>query len=213
MDIQNLSHEQKREFLQKVCEKLNKNFIATCIVDSKEDVVAKFGEIAPKGSIVGVAGSMSVAQCGLLDYVKSGEYNFVERNVDKDTDYLLCSCNAVTCDGVLYNVDGFANRISQIANGPKNVVMVVGINKIVQNLDEAILRVKTHCAPLNARRLGIETYCAVKGRCKSLDTCEQPQMTDGCTSDTRICCSYLVCGQQRVKDRIKIIFVLEELGF
>ncbi|MBR5496242.1 MAG: lactate utilization protein [Oscillospiraceae bacterium] len=213
MDIQNLSYEQKCQLLQSVCEKLNKNNVATYVVDKKQDVIEKFCQIAPKGSVVGVAGSVSVAQCGLLDYVKSGEYNFVERNVDKDTDYLLCSSNAVTCDGVLYNVDGNANRIAQISNGPKNVVMVVGINKIVANLDEAILRVKTHCAPLNARRLGIETYCAVKGRCKSLDVCENPQMTDGCTSGTRICCSYLVCGQQRVKDRIKIIFVMEELGF
>jgi len=120
-------------------------------------------------------------------------------------------CNAVTADGVLYNVDGYANRVSALAFGPSRVIIIAGTNKIVKDLDEAVYRVKTVAAPLNAKRLGCDTYCAKTGRCVSLLK-EHPQMSDGCDSEKRICCTYTVAARQRIKDRITVIIVNEELG-
>ncbi|MBQ2675887.1 MAG: lactate utilization protein [Clostridia bacterium] len=198
--------------LEKTIQNLNKNGIFTAVAETKEDVIKIFKSMAPKGSVVGNGGSVSVEQCGLIDFVKNGDYDFVGRNVDENTDYFLCSSNAVTENGEIYNVDGFCNRISNIAQGPKNVVMVVGTNKIVADLNQAIYRVKTVAAPKNCVRLNKDTPCAKAGRCISLLK-ENPFMTDGCDSSDRICCSYLTTSVQRVKDRIKVIFVKEELGF
>ena len=127
-------------------------------------------------------------------------------------DAYFCSSNAVTENGELYNVDGNSNRIAAISYGPKSVIMIVGYNKIVKNIDEAIKRVKTICAPKNCERLDINSYCNSKGECKSY-LIENPEICDGCSSDTRICCNYLISSRQRHKDRIKVILVPEILGY
>ncbi len=199
--------------LEKTIENLNKHGIETFVVGKVSGVIEQFCALAPKGSSVGNGGSMSVENCGLLDYVQnSGDYNFVGRNVDQNTEYYLCSSNAVTESGTLYNVDGRSNRITNIAYGPKHVIMIVGINKLVKDLDEAVLRVKTFAAPKNCVRLHCDTPCAKTGKCISLSFANAA-MTDGCNGASRICCNYLVSAQQRTSGRIKIIFVKEELGY
>ena len=90
--------------------------------------------------------------------------------------------------------------------------MVIGYNKIVKNIDEAIYRIKSHCAPKNCERLDINSYCKNTGKCKSLNN-DNSEICDGCNSDTRICCNYLISSRQRHKDRIKVILVCEELGY
>ena len=115
----------------------------------------------------------------------------------------------MTLAGELYNVDGNCNRITAIAYGPKKVILVVGINKIVPDLDAAIRRVKTIAAPLNTKRLGCNTYCHETGVCMGLEG----SMTDGCSGPGRICCNYLISAQQRHPDRIHVILVGEPLGF
>ena len=122
------------------------------------------------------------------------------------------SSNAVTESGVLYNVDGNGNRVAALTFGPKSVIVVMGYNKIVKDLDEAVRRVKTVSAPANAVRLNCETYCRHTGVCVSLSK-EHPEMADGCRNSDRVCATYVVSGQQRVKDRIKVILVGEELGY
>lgn len=117
------------------------------------------------------------------------------------SDTFLCSTNAITEDGELYNVDGNGNRVSAMIYGPKQVVVVAGKNKIVRDMEQAVCRVETVAAPKNAARLGCETPCAITGKCAH------------CRSDARICCSYVRLGQQRVQDRIKVIIVDEELGY
>ena len=174
--------------------------------------------IINKGATVSSGGSMTLKQTGIYDLITNGDYNYLDRTVDPDAtkkafsaDYYLLGCNAVTKDGVLYNVDGFANRISALTFGPEKVIVVAGKNKIVNTLEDAIYRVKTIAAPLNAKRLGCDTYCAKHGKCVSLNM-DAPAMTDGCKSSARICCSYVVTAQQRIKDRITVILVDEELG-
>ena len=92
------------------------------------------------------------------------------------------------------------------------MILVVGYNKVVHNLDEAVNRVKTIACPANCQRIPCETYCREKGRCMSLGK-EDPSMTDGCQSPARICCSYLVQAYQKQKNRIKVILVGEDLGY
>ena len=206
-----------------VMDNLKKNRMAVDFVEHKEDVIAKIQELIPAGSTVASGGSRSLDETGVIEFVKNGAYTYYDRMAPDLTpeqrqemalkgntaDYYLCSSNAVTEAGELYNVDGNCNRISAIAFGPKKVIMVVGINKIVTDLDAAIRRVKTIAAPLNTKRLNCDTYCHATGVCMGVDG----QMTDGCHSAARICCNYLISGQQRVQDRIHIIMVSENLGF
>ena len=123
------------------------------------------------------------------------------------------STNAVTENGELYNVDGTGNRVAAIVYGPKSVVVVCGYNKIVRDLKEAEMRVKEIAAPANTIRLNKNTYCSKCGVCVSAKDGESTGLAKGCKSEDRICCSYLVSGYQRQKNRIKVIIVGEELGF
>ena len=128
-------------------------------------------------------------------------------------DFFFCSANAVTENGELVNVDGLSNRVSAIAFGPRKVVMIVGKNKIVPDLNAAFLRVKTVAAPKNCVRLGIDNPCAKLGHCVSLVKNSNPEFTDGCRLPTRICRNYLVSGPQKEKGRITVILVDENLGY
>ena len=127
-------------------------------------------------------------------------------------DAYFTSTNALTENGELYNVDGNSNRVAAILYGPKSVVVVCGVNKIVKNIDEAIYRVKTKAAPPNTIRLNIDTYCSKQGQCVSLNK-ENPELCEGCRSEGRICCNYVVCAQQRHINRIKVVIINEELGY
>lgn len=122
------------------------------------------------------------------------------------------STNALTENGELYNVDGNSNRVAALLYGPKSVIVVCGINKIVKNIDEAIKRVKTIAAPQNTIRLGIETPAEKQANVFPLRK-ENPELCDGCHGDTRICCNYVVSAQQRHIDRIKVIIIGEEYGY
>ena len=118
----------------------------------------------------------------------------------------------ITENGELYNVDGNSNRVACIVYGPRQVIMVVGVNKIVKNIDEAVMRVKTNCAPKNTKRLDCQTPCNKTGECISLMQ-DNSEICAGCGSDGRVCCNYVITARQRHKDRIKVIIVNEDLGF
>lgn len=212
--------------LARTKENLEKNNMDAIIVNDRgEALEALRGYLFP-GCTIGVGGSVTLDEIGALPLFRSGEYRFLDRYLpdlsedDKKRIYResLCadvyamSANAVTETGVLYNVDGRANRCAALTYGPDTVVVVAGYNKIVRDLDEAILRVKTVAAPKNCVRLHCDTPCARTGSCISLLS-EKPEMTDGCSSPRRICASYVVTGRQMTKGRIKVILVKEELGY
>lgn len=211
------------DLIRRVMENLQKHRIAVEYVATKEEVLPRVRELIPAGSTVASGGSHTLNETGVIDLLKSGTYTYLDRMAPELTpeqrqemtlkgntaDFYLCSSNAITEAGELYNVDGNCNRIAAIAFGPKSVIMVVGINKIVPDLDAAIRRVKTIAAPLNTKRLNCDTYCRNAGVCMGVDGA----MTDGCHSPARICCNYLVSAQQRVPDRIRVILVGESLGF
>ena len=210
--------------LEPIAEALRKNNMTAYCVKSKEEVVPLVKNLLHRGEAVAVGGSMSLFETGVIDLLRSGDYRFLDRYAKNLTpeelediyrnsllaDVFLCSSNAVTQNGELYNVDGRSNRIAPIAFGPKTVVMVVGCNKIVEDLSAASRRVKTVAAPLNAKRLHCQTYCAIKGVCQAVDGKEY---TDGCGSPGRICVNYLISARQRIPNRIHVILVGESLGF
>ena len=211
------------EIILTVKQALERNNIEVHLVDGKDDVVGKVAELLHDGDSVAVGGSNTLWTTGVIDHLRSGRYRFYDRHEQGLTprqirrvflqsftvDAYLCSANAVTLNGEIYNVDGNSNRIAAICYGPDSVIMVVGKNKIVKDLDEAQRRVKTCAAPPNARRQSKETYCAYQDQCMGVDGC----MTDGCRTKDRMCCNYLVSAYQRIPNRIKVILVNEELGY
>lgn len=168
-------------------------------------------EIIGEGSSVTMGGCMSATEIGLVDALKQGDYDFIDRNEieDKraamlmayDADVYLASANAITQDGIIVNIDGNANRTSAIAFGPKKVILIVGMNKVCSDVDSAIKRARNVAAPINAQRFGLSTPCVKTGACMD------------CKSPDTICCQFLITRYSKHPGRIHVILVNDELGF
>lgn len=213
------------KIIEKTINNLKRNNMLSFYCETKEEALAKVMEFINEGDTVTNGGSETLKQVGVIEAVKNGNFNYVDRSAAETreeaeelmreayfADVYLTSSNAVTQHGELYNVDGNSNRVSAILYGPKSVVVVCGFNKIVKNFDEAVYRVKTKAAPPNTKRLHTGAYCEANGECLSCGS-DGSFMCDGCRGDGRICCNYVVCAQQRHKERIKVIIVGEELGY
>ena len=210
--------------INKVMENLEKNGIKPYFVQTREEVVPLVKTLIKKGESVSNGGSQSLKETGVMDLLNCGDYDFIDRTGLEGEelrqayirafgcDTFFCSSNAITENGELYNVDGNSNRVACIVYGPKQVIMVVGVNKIVKDINEAINRVKTVAAPANTVRLSCKTPCQATGKCVSLNK-ESPLICDGCASEQRVCCNYVVSAKQRHKNRIKVILVNENLGY
>ena len=213
--------------IEKTIENLRKNGIEAVFAEDKQAVCKKVGEMLFDGCTITAGGSVSLKESGVWDIINDKKYNFYDRAKQGITpeeqeeafkaaigcDFFFCSSNAVTENGELVNVDGRANRISSISFGPKKVVMIVGVNKIVSDVKEGFLRIKKIAAPKNCVRLGIDTPCSKLGHCVSLEKNSNPAMTDGCMNEHRICANYLVSAKQTVKNRILVIICGESLGY
>lgn len=210
--------------IQKLMSALERNNMQPFYAENKEETLAQLKQLLPKGGTVTHGGSVTLQACGVPALLKSGDYTYLDRTAGGLTpvqveeiyrkaffaDAYVTSANAVTMDGLLYNVDGNSNRVAAILYGPKEVIFIVGINKIVDNLEQAVERVKSIAAPKNTVRLNCPTYCKEKGHCVAE---AGAPMGEGCSSDGRICCNYVVSAKQRHKNRMKIIIVNEELGY
>ena len=181
---------------------------------TKEEALAKALELIPEGSSIAMGGAMSAHEIGLVEALKEGNYNFIDRdkatNAEEkraamlaayDADFFLSSTNAMTEDGELVNIDGNSNRVSAICQGPKKVLFIVGMNKVCSDLDGAMKRARNVAAPINAQRFGLATPCAKTGACMD------------CKSPDTICCQFLITRFSRHKDRIHVILVNDDLGF
>ncbi|MBP3232979.1 MAG: lactate utilization protein [Eubacterium sp.] len=178
---------------------------------TKEEAVKKALELIPEGSSITMGGAMSAREIGLVDVLKSDKYDFIDRDLyeDKraamlaayDADVFLSGANAMTEDGVIVNIDGNANRVSAIAQGPKKVIFIVGMNKICDNVDGAMKRARNVAAPINAQRFGLDTPCSKTGSCMN------------CKSPDTICCQILITRFSRHEGRIHVILVNDNLGF
>lgn len=213
--------------INKTMENLKRNNMKPYFCNTKQEARELVLSLLKQGDTVTHGGSETLKQIGIIEDLKSGNYNYLDRSKPGLTreqieevyrksysaDVYLTSSNAVTENGELYNVDGNSNRVSAILYGPKSVIAVCGYNKIVKDINEAVMRVKCVAAPKNTVRLNTGTYCSEKGRCVSVDKQTDSLMCDGCHSEGRVCCNYVVSAQQRHKDRIKVIIVGEELGY
>ena len=178
---------------------------------NKEEALQLALGMIPEGSSVTMGGAMSAHEIGLVEKLKSGNYNFIDRDAyeDKraamlmayDADFFLSSVNAITEDGVLVNIDGNSNRVSAIAQGPKKVLFIVGMNKVCNDVDSAMKRARNVAAPINAQRFGLSTPCAKTGACLN------------CKSPDTICCQFLITRFSRHEGRIHVILVNDSLGF
>lgn len=199
---------------EKVIKALETRNIEAFYAESKEDALAKALELIPEGSKVAWGGSMSIEEIGLKKAICEGNYHEINRGLAKnaeekramelatyDADFFLTSANAVSEDGVIVNIDGNSNRVSAIAFGPKNVLMIVGMNKIVKDAENALSRARNEAAPINAQRFNIDTPCKKTGACFD------------CLSPQSICCQFLITRRSMHAGRIKVILVNDALGF
>ena len=196
---------------QKVIKGLESRNMTGYYAATKEEALAKALELIPEGSSVTMGGAMSAREIGLVDALIEGNYNFIDRDnyEDKraamlmayDADVFLASANAMTEDGVIVNIDGNANRVSAIAQGPKKVIFIVGMNKICDDVDGAMKRARNVAAPINAQRFDIDTPCNKTGSCMN------------CKSPDTICCQILITRFSRHPGRIHVILVNDSLGY
>ena len=196
---------------QKVIEGLKSRNMSGYYAKDKEAAKELALSLIPEGSSVTMGGAMSAHEIGLVEALKAGNYDFIDRDEyeDKraamlkayDADVFLSSANAMTQDGVLINIDGNSNRVSAIAQGPKKVLFIVGMNKICDDVDGAMKRARNVAAPINAQRFGLNTPCSKTGACMD------------CKSPDTICCQFLMTRYSRHKDRIHVILVNDSLGF
>ena len=178
---------------------------------TKEEALKQVMDLIPEGGTVTMGGCMSAHEIGAVEALKAGNYNFIDRDEyeDKrkamllayDADVFLSSANAMTDDGILVNIDGNANRVSCIAQGPKKVVFIVSMNKVMSDLDSAMKRARNVAAPANAQRFNIDTPCKKTGKCFD------------CKSPTTICCQMLITRYSMHPGRINVVLVNDELGF
>ena len=189
--------------INRTIEALNNNNMNGYLVNTKEELIEKINEIVKEGSVVSCGGSMSLFEYGVIDYLRSGRYEFLDRykegltseeitRIFKESflaDAYFASSNAVTEDGKLYNVDGNGNRVAAMLYGPDKVI------------DEAIKRNREICAPANAKRLNKKTPCAKVGYCMD------------CKSNEKICREFTVIASQGKKDRMHVIFINENIGY
>ncbi len=178
------------------------------------EAVEKAFSLMPEGASVTWGGSMTLTECGLMDALKTANYEIIDRDTAKTpedarvmyakqvmADYYLMSTNAITINGELVNIDGRANRVSCLCWGPQNVIIIAGMNKVCSDVESAIQRVRNFAAPPNCVRLNKNTPCAQTGKCGD------------CYSQESICSQFLVTRRSSTPNRIKVILVGEELGY
>jgi len=204
-----------QDTIKETIDNLGKNHMGGYYVESIFQLHELIRKFMPEGQTVGCGDSVTLEQTGVYEYVRNHHYNFLDkhqeglsheekreiylRNFHADT--FLTGINAVTADGKLFNIDGNGSRVAPIIYGPKQVIAVVGTNKIVKFVDDAILRTRQIAAPLDAKRLGKETPCTTLGRC--ID----------CHHSQRICNDFVLITGQFEKERIKVIFIDGNYGY
>ncbi|MDQ0203195.1 lactate utilization protein [Pectinatus haikarae] len=201
--------------VEKTIGNLEKNNICGLFVNNNFELREKIKQLIPDGSRVGIGDSVTLFDTGIVDLLRNGSYDFLDKYKDGITseekkqlyqanfsaDTFLSGTSALTEHGELSNIDGNGSRVAPMIYGPAQVIIVVGVNKIVSDLAEAEKRVRNYAAPLDAKRLNKNTPCATLGYCVD------------CKSPERICNTFVVIKRQFTKDRIKVIIVNEQLGY
>lgn len=203
--------QKRNECLAKtVIKGLNSRNMSGYYAPNKEEALKLALSMIPKESTIAMGGCMSAAEIGLTDAIKTTDYQFIDRSqmdaragllASYDADVFISSANAITSDGILVNIDGNSNRVSCIAQGPKKVIFIIGLNKVCDDLDGAMKRARNVAATTNAQRFDVNTPCKHTGTCFD------------CKSPDTICCQFLITRFSRHTDRIHVILVNDTLGF
>ena len=196
-----------------VIEKLKLRQMEGYYFDNSAQALQEIIKLIPEGSTIAYGGSVTITEIGLLEALRKGNYTVYNRPMtggeDYDEyyrnavscDYFLMSSNAITYDGVLVNTDGAGNRVAPLIHGPKNVLVIAGMNKLCGTLDSALDRVSNVAAPPNCVRLHRDTPCAKLGRCAD------------CLTPDSICSHTVITRRSNKPGRIKVILIGEALGF
>jgi len=200
---------------KRAVEKLKSHDFEATYFRTKEEVVKEIWRHISPGMKVGVGGSVTIRELGIIDQLKargyavydhwaaglSGEDSLQIRKSQMTSDLFLSSANAVTLNGEVVNIDGNGNRTNSMTFGPGKVILVAGYNKLAEDVEEAIKRTRNVAAPINARRLNADVPCAKLGKCVD------------CNSPNRICRVLVILERKPVSTDIVIILVGEELGY
>lgn len=197
-----------------IIEKFNKRGIEGYYCENAADALATAKRFLTPGCSISWGGSETLKEIGLLDDLFSSDYLLYDRETAKTpnesailyskivmADYYFMSSNAITIDGQLVNIDGKGNRVACLITGPKNVIVIAGMNKIVVDTDTAIDRIRNMATPPNVVRLSKKTPCAETGKCAN------------CLVDDCICNQIVITRRSGTPGRIKVILVGEELGY
>lgn len=194
---------------------LEKHHMQGIYVESREKLWETLDGLIDDDTTLGVGDSWTFSELGVIEYIRNRQVNFYDKyapnltSADKkaiyrknfSADTFLTSSNAVTESGELVNIDGNGSRVAPMIYGPDQVIVIVGTNKIVRDLDEAKRRVRQYAAPIDAKRLGKNTPCTKVGYCMD------------CKHEERICNSFVTIANQFDKNRIKVLILLENLGY
>lgn len=206
----------RKNLADQLMKNLKKRNMESYYCETKEDALKQAIALLPEGSSVSWGGSTSLEEIGFMDYIEenSDHYTVYNRFVGQTneekrelyakgalSDVYFMSSNAITKDGILVNMDGTGNRVASLCHGPNKVVLVIGMNKVSANIDEAIDRIHMVAGPTNVIRQKVDTPCATTGSCVN------------CLSKECICCQLIITRFNRTDGRIHVILVGEDLGF
>jgi hypothetical protein len=206
-----------RKKAESIVESLKKRGVGAAYYQTSIEAVGAICRMIPEGATVALGGSVTIMQSGLLDALRRMKITLLDRyrpgitNEEVEemglrgmtADVLITSSNAVASDGQIINEDGRGNRVAAMIFGPKKVILMIGINKIVGTVEDGLKRIKEIAAPLNCIRLGVDTPCAQTGFCND-EECHPP---------ARLCSQITIIESNRVKDRMHVVLVGEELGY
>lgn len=180
---------------------------------SKEAVELAMSMMEPH-SVIASGGSQTLEESGMMQAIRESEHTYLDRLKAATpeekreiyaksvmADYYFMSANAVTLDGELVNIDGNGNRVACLITGPKEVIVMVGMNKIVTDTGEGINRVRNVAAPPNGVRLNLNTPCSLIGKCAN------------CLSEQTMCAQIVITRRSKPDGRIKVILIGETLGY
>ena len=207
----------QRKRAKEVIERLAERQINGYYFEAAEEGVKKVVDLIPEGASVGLGGSTTIIQTGLVEKLRELPVTLHDRyreglsreEIDEMrikslmADVFIASTNALTMKGQLVNVDGIGNRVAAMIFGPKKVILLLGVNKIVDSIGSGFQQIHTRTAPINVQRFGADTPCKEKGICDR----------GNCRAPRSICNKYVVIEGEGDKDRFHVVIVGENLGF
>jgi hypothetical protein len=220
-DKMNTKTDHKKGCWRLQAEQLIKNFkkrgIDGIYCENSAQAVQEICRMIPADALVGLGGSETITESGLVDALRRMDIRLLDRykdGVSKEevnemrrqglsADVYICSSNAVTADGKLVNMDGTGNRVAAMIYGPAKVIVMAGMNKLAADVETAIARVKNTAAPANSLRVGIDTPCSKTGFCQD-PHCHPPH---------RICCQLVITEACMTPGRVILVLVGETLGY